>query len=341
MYTFTNTEINNKKCTEFETKSMLYLFGMHRECDDISIAAIDCFNDVTGLDDEFVKLWDVQSKNHSSLPPSKIGLSLSTLYDNFVSTISFVEYILFIPKLDRNYLVDTGLNTYRYDNIKGSTRKRIEKKLREKINGRKSNVDPPLFNDFLNSVTFVEDNKRISTYIKKMSRFKNKRSIKEAIYERIFVEIRNAQSSLKNSYIENKSINEVSEVIQFGRHITKLEINTLLISRLIGVDDVFSFPGIPVPFISRISGLDEEDVKDLLQECNENLSRAFFDKNGCREFWALCEKTIEIVRGNPEVTMDNTFDEVMSSVTVNSPYLADETIRYMISLIITGLQDES
>jgi len=338
LYTFKNTEINNKKASDFETKSMLYLLGMRSDSDEIEIITVDCFNDVTGSNDDFSKLWDVQSKNHSSLPPSKIGDSLSTLYDNYVSSISFCDYILFIPKLNRDYLVDASLNVYDYNNINDKQKKGIEKKLKEKINGNKSGNEPPLFVDFLSRVTFVEDNKRISTYIKKISKLKNKRSIPEEIYERIFREIRNAQTSLKNSYIENEKISHPSEVLGFNRHITKSEISTLLISRFVGID-VFSFPGVPISFICFIAGKDDEEIKDLLQECNENLSRAFFDKNGCKEFWKISEMIIGMLKTNLEGSVSEIYSQLESTTKIKTPYLTQETLEYMISLIKTGLEN--
>lgn len=336
MYTFKNTEINNKKASDFETKSLLYLLGMRSDSEEIEIITVDCFNDVTGSNMEFSKLWDVQSKNHSSLPPSKIGESLYTLYDNYVSSISFYEYILFIPKLNRDYLVDPSLNVYSYENINEKQKNGIEKKLKEKINGDKSGRVPPLFLDFMSKVCFVEDNKRVSTYIKMISRFKNKKFIPEEIYNRIFVEIRNAQAALKNSYIENEKIRNPSEVLKFNRHITKTEINTLLISRLVGID-VFSFPGIPVSFFDVLMGKDEEERKDLLQECNENLSRAFFDKNGCREFWKVTEILIKILKEKSENSIFDAYASLTSVVNVKTEYLTKETLLYMISLVKTGL----
>ncbi|MEI8636778.1 hypothetical protein [Vibrio coralliilyticus] len=117
MYTFKNTEINNKKASDFETKSMLYLLGMREDSESIELITVDCFNDVTGIDSQFSKLWDVQSKNHSSLPPSKIGESLYTLYTNYVSNFDFYQYILFIPKLKKEYLIDDSKNIYGYNNI--------------------------------------------------------------------------------------------------------------------------------------------------------------------------------------------------------------------------------
>lgn len=338
LYTFKNTEINNKKASDFETKSMLYLLGMRSDSDEIEIITVDCFNDVTGANNDFSKLWDVQSKNHSSLPPSKIGESLSTLYDNYVSSISFSVYILFIPKLTRDYLIDDSLNVYDYENINEKQKQGIEKILKEKINGNKSGKIPPLFVDFLSKVTFVEDNKKISTYIKRISKFKNTKTVSENIYDRIFNEIRNVQSSLKNSYIENEEISHPSEVLSFNRHITKAVINTLLINRLVGID-IFSFPGVPIPFISFIAGKDEEEIKDLLQECNENLSRAFFDKNGCKEFWKLSEMIIGMVKDNPEGSVSDIYGRLESKINIKTTYLTPETVQYMISLIKTGLDN--
>lgn len=339
MYTFKNTEINNKKSSDFETKSMLYLLGMREDSDEIEFITVDCFNDVTGINPEFSKLWDIQSKNHSSLPPSKIGESLFTLYDNYVSKIDFFEYILFIPPLNRDYLKNTKLSTYKYNNINDKQKIGIEKKLKEKINKNTSTTTPPLFYDFLDSVYFVEDTNKISHYIKKLSQFKNKRSIPELIYENIFNEIKNRQSSLKNTYIENLTINHPNEVLKLNRHFTKREINTLLINRLVGID-VFANIGIPIPFMKYIADLDEEDTKDLIQECNSNLSRAFFDKNSCKLFWKLSEMLITSIKENPTLNTENIFSSIQHRIQKSHDYLNEITIKYMISLIKSGLEND-
>jgi hypothetical protein len=340
LYTFKNTEINNKKASDFETKSMLYLLGMRSDSAEIEIITVDCFNDVTGSNIDFSKLWDVQSKNHSSLPPSKIGESLSTLYDNFISSISFFDYILFIPKLTRDYLIDASLNIYGYQNIQAKQKVGIEKKLKEKINNNKTGDVPALFSEFLAKVTFVEDNKKTSTYIKKISKFKNNRAVSEEVYNRIFNEIRNVQASLKISYIENEVITHPNEIMKFDRHITKSQINTLLINRLVGID-IFASAAIPLPFVEYIIGMDQEEIKDLIQECNENLSRAFFDKNGCREFWKTSENIIKLIKNNPKLTVPLIYDELSSTVKIKTQYLPERTIQYMISLIKTGLENAS
>lgn len=340
MYKFKNTEINNKKASEFETKSLLYLAGMRSDSSDIEFFAIDCFNDVTGANNDFSKLWDIQSKNHKSLPPSKIGKSLFTLYDNFISDIEFHQYILFVPPLKNEYLEDSKLNIYGYDNIKFKTRKGIEKSLKEEIARVHKTNSFPLFKNFLASLTIVQDNRKISTYIKRVSKFKNTRIVSEDFYESIFNEIRDLQSSLKNSYIENESITNADEVLKFNRHITKKDINTLLISRFVGID-VFSYSGIPISFLPVITTLqlDEEGIKDLLLECNSNLSRAFFNKNDCRNFWKVSEWIIEALLIDSTQDINSLYNELISKIKIKSPYLTEHTLLYMISLVKTGLKN--
>lgn len=340
MYTFKNTEINNKKASEFETKALLYLIGVRTDRDEIELITVDCFNDVTGVNEDFSKLWDVQSKNHQSFPPSKIGESLLTLYNNFISDFDFSSYILFVPPLNRDYLIDTTLSSYGYDNINDKQKKGIEKKLCDKI-AVENRGKPPLFDDFLNHVTFVEDNKKISTYIKSIARFKNKKLISEELYESIFNEIRDVQTGLKNSFIENETIAQPKEVLKYNRHITKREINTLLISRLIGVE-IFDISGfIPIPFLPVTSSLDSETVRDLLQVCNENLSRAFFDKNGCRNFWKVSEFIIQYTRENTRDDIYGVYQALLSKIKITTNYLTKETVLYMISLVKTGIDNEN
>lgn len=103
--------------------------------------------------------------------------------------------------------------------------------------------------------------------------------------------------------------------------------------------DIFSFSGVPIPFVSFISGKDEEGIKDFLQECNENLSRAFFDKNGCKEFWKLFEMIIGMVKENSERSVSDVYGQLESKVKVKTAYLTPETLQYMIALIKTGLDN--
>ncbi|MGL6001700.1 MAG: hypothetical protein ACRCZ4_06300, partial [Plesiomonas sp.] len=216
---------------------------------------------------------------------------------------------------------------------------RIEKKLKEKINRGESD-SPPLFNDFLSHVTFVEDNKEISTYIKTISKFRNKRSVSDEVYLRIFNEIRDKQTALKNSYIEHETISHPSEVLRFNRHIRKNEIHTLLINRIVGID-VFNFNAIPFPFLAYINDKDPEDIEDIIQECNENLSRAFFDKNASKEFWKISERIITILKNDLNTSPLMVYDKITSKIKIKTTYLTKYTLLYMTSIIITGLKNDN
>ncbi|KHS93461.1 hypothetical protein RC86_04910 [Pectobacterium brasiliense] len=339
MYTFKNTERNNKKASEFETKSMLYLLGMRADSNEIETITIDCFNDVTGACNKFEKLWDIQSKNHSTLPPSKIGESLLTLYNNYVSDFDFFEYILFTPKLDRSYLINKEENIYNYNNFTDKTQKGIKSKIIKKLKFPPLSDEEQQLNAFLDKVFFVEDVNTAVEYVKRISRFKKHSSMPVGIYENIFNEIRDRQSVLKNSYIENEIINQPKDVLLFNRHITKLDINTLIINRLVGID-IFSAKGVPIPFIPFLVSHEEEKRKDIIQDCNSNLSRCFFDKNGCKKFWSVSECIVNILR-HGERNVDSVFSELIKEVKIRGPYLNELTIKYLISLILSGMNDDN
>ena len=339
MYTFRNTERNNKKASEFETKSLLYLFSMIDDSEEIETVAVDCFNDVTGGCSGFNKLWDVQSKNHSTLNPAKIGKSLLTLYNNHLSDIEFYKLILFTPKLKRDYLVNANLTTYNFSNFKDKIGVSIRKKLTEEINGDKSVVKPPSIDDFLNLVFFVEDELECIEYIRKLSKFKNHTSVPSILYESMFTEIRDKQSALKNSYVENETVNFSYEVLDFNRHINKLDLHTLIISRLVGID-VFKNRMIPIPFSPIISGLGQENIKDIILECNSNLSRCFFDKNGSADFWSVSEFIVSQVNCK-NYDLENIYSNLTRSIKFKDIYLNAVTVKYLISLIITGLNNDN
>ncbi|MBF9000033.1 hypothetical protein [Vibrio nitrifigilis] len=342
MYTFKNTEITNKKSSDYETKSMLYLMGMHPDSKKVDIVVVDCFNDVTGVDDNFTLMLDVQSKNYSTFNPSLIGQSLYTLFDNYVSEFKFHDYILFSQPLNPSYLYNSDLRSFDYSNIKDKTKFRIEKKLREIIIKNHGGVDEVKLSQFLDKVTFFNDDRSCSHYIKKLSGFKSKSYINDITYENIFKEIRDKQSSLKNSEIENETISTPKEVLRLDRYITKSQINSLIISRIIGVTDIFKGNGIPFAFLSVINekGLskDKDLLKDTIQECNSNLSRTLFDKGTSKKFWQLSEAIIKMVRTSKSDCVYELYDELLVKVKKMPPHMDKITTQYLISLVLQGME---
>lgn len=335
MYTFTNTEINNEKASDSEAKSMLYLVGIHQENEEVDIITFDCFNDVTGSTESFSKMWDIQSKNYNYFPPSKIGESLYTLYNNFISSFDFHEYILFCNPLNQDYLVDTSSPYYKFDNISESTKSGIIKKLTSMVQEKNKTDCVPFLDEFLAQVSFYEDRHSKSDYIKSISKFKNTKIIDDKIYENIFKEIRDKQSSLKNSYIENLTIKQPNEVLKLNRHLTKNQIHTLIISKLVGIE-IFSYDGIPMSFFNYVCELDEDDAEDLLLECRSNISKAFFDKNSYILFWSIIERITFEIHKEKSKKVDDVYEKTKSRINKIPQYLDEMSLKYLISLLISG-----
>lgn len=128
MYKFLYTERNNEKATEFETKSLLYLLSMREDSNEIDTFLIDCFNDVTGTNKNFNKLWDIQSKGVKSLNSKKIGKALITLFENYKSNINFDFYILFFPQINSIYFINDNQTVFGIENFKENHIQKIMEK---------------------------------------------------------------------------------------------------------------------------------------------------------------------------------------------------------------------
>ncbi|MFD2697949.1 hypothetical protein ACFSQ0_08100 [Mesonia sediminis] len=338
-YTFKNTERNNKKAHDYETKSLLYLIGRRKDSKEIEYVAFDCFNDVSGVNGKSDKIWDIQSKNEKKLNPKKIGTYLYTLFDNYVSTLNFKEFIFFSPPLKSNYKKDTSKNIYGIGNIKEDTLDRIKNGLNEEVLRVKgASIDfQKEQEDFLSLVYFVEDIDQESEYVKTLTQFNNLNLKPNAFYKTVFQELRDIQSSKKNSFIENKSISEIRDVLKFQRHLNTKDVELLLISRIIGCE-IFKYKFIPIYFSPQLDGLETEDRWDLIEECNANLSRAFYNKNCNRIFWNLGEKIIEFLEINNKKDIDEIFNLIFPNYQIKISYLTPMTVKYLIGLILDGKQ---
>ena len=80
---------------------MLYLLNNKNELD---VFLIDTFNDISGSNLTFEYIVDVQSKGIKTFPPSKIGISLITLFQNHLSDIKFNKYVLYCKYIDSRYI---------------------------------------------------------------------------------------------------------------------------------------------------------------------------------------------------------------------------------------------
>lgn len=339
MYTFKNTEQNNEKACDYETKSLLYLLCMRKDSKDINLLIVDCFNDITGgNDNKLSRLWDVQSKGVRDLRPKTIGKALATLYKNYLSKVSFEHYVLLMPKLIERWLIEEDLQTFNIENMKPKYITKVKEGLCEEHLRRTSEktisfVD---LNAFVYEVLFVIalDNKE--EYTKNIIDFKNKDIKSKRFYEELFDEIRGRQSTLKNNCIEGIKIKSVEEVLELKRTIKREELEVLTINRLVGVD-VFNKRSIPIEFLDELEGLDKEDKKDVIQKCNEDLSLTLFNKNGKKQFWMLIECIVQLVKENTELSSRIIYEKVPLSLIKGVSTLDEISCIYFISVIQEGL----
>lgn len=339
-YTFKNTEINNEKASVFETKSLLYLIGKRIDSKEIEYVTFDCFNDVSGVNKKHNKIWDIQSKNEASLSPKKIGTYFFTLFDNFISTFDFKEFIFFCPILKEKYKIDINLRSYKFNNIDETTKRRIKTGLTEEVSRVKNDeIDySSKIDAFLNIVTIVEDYETDNEYIKSITKFKKTELKSDEFYKSVFIDLRNIQSSKKNSYIENNSITDIREVLLFRRHLSVKDIELLVISRIIGFEIFKNIFYYPIYFSVFVDHLNIEDKKDIIEDCNSNLSRAFFNKNSNKVFWKICEEIIFYFSKNTTNDVDLVHKTIFGSHTSRISYLNEPTIKYLISIILEGIK---
>ena len=71
-YTIRSSEKTSSSASEMETKALLHLLCEDRANGNIIGFAIDFFNDVTGMDRNALRLYDIQSKGTDSGPYIRI-----------------------------------------------------------------------------------------------------------------------------------------------------------------------------------------------------------------------------------------------------------------------------
>ena len=344
MYRIKTSERNNDKATEYETKALLYLLTKVKGHRSIELFIIDCLNDVTGIADGYKNSWDVQSKNVSSLTPRKIGVALYTLFANYVSDLSFGHYILFLPPLKDSYVNDVSAEVFQIDNFVIGKTKDVKNGLESEIvrrNDEDVNISSNLakIDAFLSEVCFITDRYNKSDYIKSIIKFKNLSSLKDEFLIRIFEEIRAKQAVKKIPNVNGVEVNSIQDVAALGKNITRKEIELLVVNRVIG-NDLFNRNGVPLYFIREVSSMDEEDIADMIQECQAQIGKTLFNKNNKKSFWLLLEEIIFIIETDGKQNIRSILGHISDSVKSKVFTLGENALLYLIALVKEGLEHE-
>lgn len=336
-YTFSNTEKTKKKASEYETYAALYMLGVYPQKEKMEYILVDSFNDVSSATANINEIYDVQSKGYKSVSQEQIGRFLYTLFKNYQTDFPFKEFIIFLETIDTKFLINAS-KVFSFSNFNDNDKERVKKGLHKEIAKRdKISFDENLekqIDSFLSNVVFVINQFTKQDAVKKLIPIKNTTTFPDTFYISIFDEIRDKQSSLKNIFIENFEIEYPSEVLKFNKHISRRELNGLLINRVIGCE-LFK-NNLPFGFLPYLQTIHpNEDLEDIIQKCNSELALMFFDKNNKRNIWKLCFHIIDLIYSNPKNKSEEILHLLKPDLLIKAK-ISEESAIYLISRIQEG-----
>lgn len=345
-YTFLSVEKGTPSGNETETRALLHLMCRSMERDEIELFAIDCFNDVTGMDSSCLVLHDSQSKAGSNTNPAKLGEELATLFENYVSDFSqyFSSLTLFIGGVSPSVLKDSSKAEFCFEDMKDRAQESVRAHLIETCKKRHSGLFAGQTNEgtvtaFLNSVRFVIVEKNSANYIRLIAQKSSQLLPNERELNRIFAEIRDTQSSLKNRPgIAGKTINRPDAVMDYGRILKARDIKLLVIERLLNRE--FFRGDVPKAFNNYLLKTlpPEEDEHDIIEDCRLELSEQYLDKNNSDAFWTLLDTVVLLFQNNANADILDVFDKIPSDVLRECSHMNKRTHLFFIAIVKEGLK---
>lgn len=339
-YTVKSSEQTRKSGSDCETKALLYLMNFREDSDEIHYFVVDFFNDLTGMDRFADNLWDVQSKAAKSNSPAVIGRELVTLYKNYLSDFEFKHYILFLGGVSTTVRIDEKLNTFDINNIPAKSIVKLIDGLKDEAIKKEyidnTYVTDENIKDFLSKVLFVIDDKNPSDYVKAIIKNHSNIITDEQILDAIFNEIRNVQSTKKNTSVEGIVIQAPNEAINYCRHLTNNEIRLLALQRIITRNPVEK-NNIPLSFLPICECWVPEKKKDMLDDCVQSLCKALFNKTAAYEFWELFANIYNIIIKYPTYTVEEIYQSIDKNIRNASPDFDINSLKYFIAHVKDGV----
>ena len=118
------------------------------------------------------------------------------------------------------------------------------------------------------------------------------------------------------------------------------EIDELVINIILGMD-LFNPRQIPNSFIDEIVLLDAEDRKDVIQECQSDIARLLFDKNGRRTFWHFFGRLLSYADAIREERPGDIEERIRREKIAIPRKLSRKSVVYLISALKEGLNDDN
>lgn len=345
-YKFLSVERNTRSGNNAETCALLHLMCYADERDEIEQFAIDCFNDVTGMDGSCFSLYDVQSKADKKVTPAELGKDLATLFENSVSDFSqyFVAFTLFIGGVSPTVLENPNLEVFTFLDMRVKAQETVRKQLVEACRKRhggvfKDKVTDENVDDFLcNKVRFVVAKSDPTDYIRALACDTSELFPSERKLKQIFGEIRNAQSNLKNMpSIADEVITRPDEVLDFGRALQAKDIRLLVIQRLLNRD--FFEDEVPPEFQDYLESLPPEKLeRDVIEESQAGLFRQYLDKNNRKAFWNLFGEIVTLLDDDRTLGIEGIYEQIDIDTLRACAYMNKYSHIFFISIVKDGLR---
>lgn len=345
-YKFLSVERGTSPGNNAETCALLHLMCFAEERDEISQFAIDCFNDVTGMDKSCFTLYDVQSKAGKNSTPSKLGEELVTLFENSVSAFSqfFVTFTLFVGGVSSSVLENPELEVFGFHDMKPEAQKSVREHLVAACRERHGGVFNDLItdenvDDFLcNKARFAIAKSNPTDYIRALACNTSELLPEDRRLMKIFTDIRDAQSAIKNRpSILGETINRPDEVMDYGRTLSAESIRLLVIQRLLNRD--FLGDDVPDEFRSYLRTLPvEEDERDVIEESQSGLFRQYLDKNNREAFWTLLSAIVTILKQDRSALAEEVYVRIDVDTLKACSHMDKRSHLFFISVVKDGLR---
>ena len=336
-YIISASEKTRKPASETETKALLYLMNFDEDSSQIHYYIIDVINDLSGHSVDMINSWDVQSKGNKSPSPKSIGKEIVTLFKNFMSEFNFMKSILFLGGVSSTFRIDGSINIFGIENVNSSSKTKMIEGLKEEA-AEKEYIEKEWITDenidkFLDQLTFVIDDKGKTEYVRGIISLKTSVIVNDEILISIFDSIRDVQSAKKNNMnVEGKSLNSPADILRFKRHMTSDEIRIMALNRIVNTNIMDK--GMPICLNEVIGHLSKNDLKDVVEDCKLNISKALFDKNNSDNFWELFGEIYTLITDNPQGTIEEIFI-LINKNKINCVHHLDEmAIKYLVALIM-------
>lgn len=79
----------------------------------------------------------------------------------------------------------------------------------------------------------------------------------------------------------------------------------------------------------------------MLDECVQTLCKALFNKNAAAEFWSLFENIYSLIIANPTHTVQEIYQSLDAQTRNASPDFDAVSLKYFISIVKDGIQNDN